>query len=312
MKRFTVFALVLLSAGFSLSQTMTVHKNDHSTADYQLSEIDSITFSLSGTPVEHEGNFLSWTGSWDTQHYFELVRVNGQNGSVTSIGGNGFFPCLEYSSDGTLYGISNELHVVNPANGATVKIGDFRYNGSDKLLMAGAAFSPGGTLYVMGNKSDSTFTVNLANASLTYVGKPVAIIMDMEFSSTGALYASFSHLFTLNPINMQTVTDIGSTGSYICALTFGKDGILFGMDNFPSSTLYSLNLGTGHASSLVSLGSGGLISLVAERTASISGENIFGKAAKTRGLSRPRSQSELLELEKAMIRGLEKKYSNYK
>jgi hypothetical protein len=69
----------------------------------------------------YAGNFLSWTGSDDTDHYFTLVLVNGMTGSVTNIGGDNYFPAMAYAPDGTLYGISRELHVIDPATGSTGK-----------------------------------------------------------------------------------------------------------------------------------------------------------------------------------------------
>lgn len=46
MKNFTLFILVILLTQVSFSQTMTVHKNDQTTVDIPLSQIDSITFSI--------------------------------------------------------------------------------------------------------------------------------------------------------------------------------------------------------------------------------------------------------------------------
>ncbi len=45
MKNITLFILMVLFSQFSFSQTMTVYKTDHSTQSFQLSQIDSITFS---------------------------------------------------------------------------------------------------------------------------------------------------------------------------------------------------------------------------------------------------------------------------
>jgi glutamine cyclotransferase len=46
MKRITILIIAVLLTQFSFSQTMTVHKRDQTTVDFQLSQIDSITFSI--------------------------------------------------------------------------------------------------------------------------------------------------------------------------------------------------------------------------------------------------------------------------
>ncbi len=159
----------------------------------------------------YTGDFLSWTGSDDVNHFFTLVRVNGKTGDVTTIGGADFFTAMAYAPDGKLYGISDELHIIDPATGSTVMLGTFQY-GASTLLMHGAAFSPLGTLYVADNSFPSrVFTVNLSNAALTYVGTPTALIWDLEFASNGTLYGAFADLFTLRASDMTTVYTVGST-----------------------------------------------------------------------------------------------------
>lgn len=46
MKNFTILILTILFAQLSFAQTMTVHKNDHTTTNFTLSQIDSITFTV--------------------------------------------------------------------------------------------------------------------------------------------------------------------------------------------------------------------------------------------------------------------------
>jgi hypothetical protein len=283
----------------STAVSMTVHAKDGTTADFQLSQIDSITFSTSPTPpAGFTGNFLAWTGSDDSAHYFTLVRVDGQNGTVTNIGGSDYFNCLEYAPNGTLYGIGTDLHIINPVNGSTTKIGDFHYGSQDFIPMKGAAFSADGTLYVLAS-SDSAFTVNLSNAALTYVGKPSALVWDLEFAPNGTLYGAFGDLFTLSASDLSTITEIGPTGAYVSVLTLGNEGILFAMDIFPSTNIYSLNLSTGLATSITGLGSSGLRSLVAERTNASQKIAESHIAVKVDRFAAKRTNEELLDLERA-------------
>ncbi len=308
MKKMFLCLLSVFLVQFSFPQTITIHKTDQSAVTFQLSQIDSITFSLPTSPGGYTSDFLAWTGSDDAAHYFTLVRIDGKNGTVTNIGGDDFFSSIKYSPDGTLYGIANDLHIINPTNGSTVKIGDFYYQSQNKITMGGAAFSTDGTLYVVA-LSDSVFTVNLSNAALTYVGKPTAAIWDLEFASDGTLYGAFANLFILDPSNMSTLSTVGPTGAYICPLALGDKGKLFGMDIYPSTNIYSLNLTTGHAAPITTVGSTGLTSFVVERIILASKITQFNVAANTYGPAAKRTEEKLLNLEKAVKQSYSKKFN---
>jgi hypothetical protein len=248
------------------------------------------------TPTDLTGNFLAWTGSSDASHSMTLVRINKQNGSVTNIGGNDFFTDLEYGPDGTLYGISSDLCIINPDNGTTTTVGEFHYQGEHNILMSGGAFSPDGKLYVQINGGDTVFTVNLSSGALTYVGVPTAIVGDIEFASNGTLYASFADLCILKPSDMSTISTVGTIGAYISSLTFGSGGTLYGIDIYPSTKLYSLSLTNGLGTQVTTLGSTGVRAIVAERAALAKGR--FDVAASKNRITPQKSREELLRLEK--------------
>ncbi len=244
------------------------------------------------------GNFLAWTGSEDNAHSFTLVRVNGQTGSVSNIGGDNFFSCLDYSPGGTLYGVSDELDRIDPTSGSSTSIGTFRYASKTYILADGAAFSPDGKLYILsvGSSEDSVFIVNLSNAALTYVGSPSAVMMDMEFAGDGTLYGVFAKLFVLDPSDASTRSVIGSTETYVGSMTFGTTGKLYGIDIYPSTEIYLLDLNSGYAATKTSLNSKGLVTIVAERAVSESHKQNVGD--KTASLAPHRSLAQLLALEK--------------
>ncbi len=303
MKNVTLFIIMVFLAQFSFSQTMTVHKTDGTTT-FELSQVDSITFSTSTpTPGGYTGDFLGWTGSSGTYTY-SLVKVNGQNGTVTNIGGSDYFPGMAYGPDGTLYGIGTHLDIIYPSDGSTTEIGSFNYQSETDILMHAGAFSPSGTLYVTENAitgASRVFSVNLSNAALTLVGTlPTSPdVWDLEFASTGTLYGVHFDLSTLNASNMSLITDLGSTGTDITSITFGDGGVLYG-SYYSSTSLYSLNLTNGNATSVLTLSSSGIWSLVAERTTSPS--NIVNhKTAKTYGVAPQKSREKLMALEKAVI-----------
>jgi hypothetical protein len=219
-----------------MTYTVTITTGAKNMAGYPLAADHSWSFTAatsSSSTVGFTGNFLAWTGTDDAAHYFKLVRVNGQTGVVTNIGGNDFFTDLEYSSNGTLYGISNELCIINPTSGSTVTVGDFHTSTQSYILMGGGAMSPNGTLYVKDNGSDTVYTVNLSNGALTKVGIETALMIDMEFVPNGTLYAGFASLYTLNPATMATLSTIGNLGVYISGMASGIGGTLFGIDHYP-------------------------------------------------------------------------------
>ena len=262
------------------------------------SQVSATPQSVSST--RFTGNFLAWTNSSDTSHYFVLVRVSGQTGAVTTIGGSNFFTGLAYGPEGKLYGVSSGLHIINPATGSTTKIGDFTYQGGTPILMTEAAFAPDGRLFVLENSGDRVFAANLTTGALTLIGTTASTVLasGLEFSSTGTLYTSFASLFTLNPTNMSTASTVGSTGGvYITKLTLGNAGNMYGMDTYDSTHIYTVNLGTGLATALTSVGSIGLASLVAEQTQTTQAAALRQATSLDRIADQPGNIEALLEME---------------
>jgi hypothetical protein len=248
-------------------------------------------------------NFLSWTGFDDPDREFMLVRVDGKTGAITNIGGFNFFTALVYGPDGTLYGISDELHSINPQDGSTTLIGTLLYSATP-VLMTGAAFSPNGTLYVLENSSPNrVFTVNLTNAALTYIGTPAALIRDFKFAPMGTLYGAFADLFVLDPSDLSTAATVGSMDKFLSELTFDSTGTLYGMDVYPSTNIYAVDLSTAATTTILPVGSIGLASFVAERP-SDPGQSVLNKSAGMNGLSVPRSRETLLRLAKEIQSGI--------
>lgn len=295
---FTVLLIVFIPYVL-LGQTMII-QTDSGIHSYDLSEIQSIRFLVDGQgSVPGSTNFLSWTGTDDPDYEFTLVRVDGTFGTVTEIGGSDYFPAMAYANDGTLYGISADLHIIDPTDGSTVEIGTFMYE-EREILMHGAAFSPSGVLYVVENlPPNRVFTVDLTTAELTYIGTPTESLWGIEFATTGTLYGVFTDFFTLDPSNASTLTNIGSTGYELCPLTSNDLGVLFSMDIFPSTSIYLMDRNTGAATPVISTGSEGLISLVVERPVSALARERMNKAASTHGYASRPSRERLLEIEKA-------------
>ncbi len=297
----SVIILNIVIWRFAVAQTINIHTQS-GVNKFDLSDIDSITFTTSGAPpdtipdpVPTTGHFLCWTDDNDFDYELTLVRLNGDDGSITRIGGKNNFPAMTYTNDGTLYGISEQLHIINPADGSTVKIGTFTYEGED-MLMSGAAYSPTGTLYVKENMSPNrVFTVNPDDASITYVGTPTEQIWDLEFSLSGVLYAAFAQFFILDAASMATVKTVGWTGYFLQPMSLGEDGHLYSIDH-RSIKLLKVNPTTGKATVLTETQSNGLQSLVVEREPSLAAQARFTGARKKYGLAPEPSMEYLLDI----------------
>lgn len=77
MKNVTFLILAILLSQLSFSQTMTIHKNNATTVNFQLSQIDSITFSLQGSiPMGNLVAYYPFNGNANDE------SGNGNNGTV--------------------------------------------------------------------------------------------------------------------------------------------------------------------------------------------------------------------------------------
>jgi hypothetical protein len=141
------------------------------------------------------------------------------------------------------------------------------------ILMTEAAFAPDGRLFVVESGSPHrVFTVDLSTGGLTLVGTPASATLasGLEFSENGTLYTSFASLYTVNDSDLSTISALGSTGGvYISKLTLGSGGILYGLNVYPSTHIYTLNMNTGQSAIVTAVTSTGLASLVAERTPAV-------------------------------------------
>jgi hypothetical protein len=202
--------------------------------------------------------------------------MSGQTGSVTVIGGSGFFTQLVYNSEGVLYGISTKLCIVNSATGDALIVGDLKLpDSTNSILMSGAEFSPLGVLYVVENGGGKrVFTVNVNTALLTEVGVPNIVTRDIAIDTHGTIYAGSVDLAILNS-SFQLTSLIGS-GIFIGGpMFFSKNGTLLKVDCFPSTNVYEISIGTGRETPLFSTGSTGIVALVEEKQAPKASINAF-------------------------------------
>ena len=243
--------------------------------------------------------FLGWTGSDEGNRgfSFKLVRVS-TAGVPTVVGGDDYLTALLYGPDGTLYGVSNHLVVVDPATGRTSHERDLTYGDLSRILMMEAAFSPSGVLYVASNSGErDVFTVELATGALTHVGKLPCLSRGLEFSPDGALFAGFAELFRVS-LPSLSCTSAGRLGLYVSQLSVDRSGQMWGMDVFPSTGIFAVDTGSAVAEKAVSLPITNVSSVVQESRTGAVATAAFEREARQFGLAPVQSLEELRRMEK--------------
>jgi hypothetical protein len=212
-------------------------------------------------------NYLCWTGSNDSLRSFKLLRMNGTTGTVSVVGGTGFYTQLVYGPDSTLYGVGSDLAKIDPMTGAEIVVGHFRSIDTIKYaLMSGAAFSPSGVLYVSENGGKGRiFSVDTATAIITLVCTPTRTSRDFTFAPWGSIYAISSDLLLLNPADFTVHNIIGPCRGGAGAQFFTAAGVLMNNDCFPSTRLWSVDLLTGTLTQVLTPGSKGVVAMVEEK-----------------------------------------------
>jgi hypothetical protein len=245
-----------------------------------------------------ERPFLGWTGSdeGDPGFSFKLVRIS-TAGVPTVVGGDDYLTALLYGADGTLYGVSNHLVVVDPASGRTSHERDLTYGGSARILMMEAAFSPSGVLYVASNSVEpDVYTVELATGDLTLVGKLPCLARGLEFSPDGTLFAGFAELFRVS-LPSLSCTSAGRLGLYVSQLLGNRSGQMWGMDIFPSTGIFAVDTGSAFAEKAVSLQITNVSSLVQESQTAAVAAAAFEREAGQFGIAPVQSLEELQRME---------------
>jgi hypothetical protein len=147
------------------------------------------------------------------------------------------------------------------------------------LAVMAMGFSPGGTLYAVGdcnpdpvtfeciadNDFNALYKVNVRTGSFTRIGPTRApqFFMDLTFDSRGTMLgvtttvnpsATPAILYRINPATGRATelrTLVGSTS--VMGLAFGRDGKLYGTDFTPNSNLYRIDTTTGVETTIAGL-----------------------------------------------------------
>jgi len=241
----------------------------------------STTVSLTpGAEAVIQASFVATTSpprfwAWTTIPY-GFVRVDGTTGTVTPLGSGAVMVVLVRSPSGVLYGIGDtlvprgaRLFRLDATTGLDVAETEtiFKDALGAPVTVAGAAFSSSGVLYaVEKGGTHRLFTVFLGTGLLTPLGTLVPAIESLAFSPAGKLLGSDgTALYEIN-LSTATTTALGffGTGGVLSSLTFGPGGTLYAADKGNPAKIYSIDPELARPDLLVTLASGGLLSLVAQ------------------------------------------------
>jgi hypothetical protein len=221
--------------------------------------------------VPSTGDFLGWTDGSDRDHYFTLVHIDGTTGAVTSRGGFGAFNGLCYDRVGNLYGVASGVSLIDPSTGEYTELFKFEYDGQSDIPMFEATIAADGRLYVH-DALGRVFTVDLSSGAMTYIGAKDSPWMGLAFGPDERLYGAYARLVVIDPSDGGTTSELGNWFNvYISDLSSWPTGTLFGMDNFPSTAIWDIDLTSGQLTTHVTLQSPGITCFVPEYSRSEEG-----------------------------------------
>lgn len=208
----------------------------------------------------------------------ELVAINLHSNTVNVIGETGYPYSLglafcppgqrPYTIINTFAGPAAQLATINLETGAATPVG---LPLGQSLSIMGLTCSPTGTLYAVGQANyldpnfNSLYTVDRTTGLASRIGSTGLLttscpahgfLMALDFAPDGTLYgANDCSLFTVDPSTGAAAKLIDFSGvSMVMGLAIDSSGDFF-LSNFVSdSHIYSLDIGTGAATSILDTG----------------------------------------------------------
>jgi len=211
------------------------------------------------------------------------ITIRGATVTTRDVGATHGGDCgsLALSPDGTLYSMcgpifgAQQLATINQKTGRAHLFG-VKVPG---LAVMALAFSPGGTLYAVGDCNpdpvtfecipdhdfNALYTVNVRTGAFTRIGptKAPRFFMDLTFTSDGTMLGVTTTvnlttvpavLYRINPATGKATKLVTLTGSTaVMGLAFGRDRALYGTDFMPTSNLYRINPATGLETTVAAL-----------------------------------------------------------
>jgi hypothetical protein len=239
MKNVSFFVLAVLFSQFSFSQTMTVHKTNQTTVLFQLSQVDSITFSVPPLTDSLVAKYLFSGNARDTSGNGHHGTVNGgatlavdrfgNPNSAYNFAGTGYISVPNDSglSLGNRFTIAGWIYVTNSnLTGRLISKGWMPTNQGYEIILQGSNpanirldIATGGVTH-LGNSWDTTLTTNSWHqVAVTYDGTRLQFYFDGTITNEIAMTGTVTS--NTYPINIGRNTR--STGDFF----FGRiDDIL--------------------------------------------------------------------------------------
>ena len=213
------------------------------------------------------------------------ITVSGAKVTTRDVGPTFGGDCgsLALSPGGKLYSMCGPLFGPQPQRLAVIgqQTGRARLFGVPVpgLAVMAMGFSPGGTLYAVGDCNpdpvtfeciadkdfNALYKVNVRTGAFTRIGPTGApqFFMDLTFDSHGTMLGVTTTvnpstvpaiLYRINPATGRATKLLTLTGSNaVMGLAFGRDGTLYGTDFTPASNLYRISTTTGVETALAAL-----------------------------------------------------------
>jgi hypothetical protein len=211
------------------------------------------------------------------------ITVRGATVTTRDVGPTHGGDCgsLALSPHGTLYSMCGPLFGAQRLATINQRTGRARLFGVKVpgLAVMALAFSPGGTLYAVGDCNphpvtfecvrdkdfNALYTVNVATGAFTRIGPTRAprFFMDLTFTSHGTMLGVTTTvnpstvpavLYRINPATGRATKLVTLAGSNsVMGLAFGRGGKLYGTDFTPSSHLYRISTTTGLETTIAAL-----------------------------------------------------------
>ncbi len=187
---------------------------------------------------------------------FKIVDLVTSPFTETVLGGSGlYFPGMDFSPGGTLYGANANLYTISTNNWTTALIGPISGAGIPAgTITHSLAFSPSGTLY--GVIANGLYTIDPATAQARLITNYTAgvFVWSIKFAPDGTLWAGYFSLNKLDPTTGAILTTVGNiSGTQILSMAFSTNGALFATVSVGSTNLYQVSLAN---AALTKLGSG--------------------------------------------------------
>lgn len=190
----------------------------------------------------NEFRLLGGTGMLGT-NTFSLVELGTDPPTETPIGKANYNPGLDTDPNGTLYGASDNLRIINPSDGSYIRVGSIDSLQKTGMLMRSISFAPDGRLYGIDLGSGDLYEIDPETAWATWICEMPVYVWGIDFAPDGTLYGAGWQLFILE-IDSPTcqVVEVGDlhVSLLLNDIDVAPDGFVYAV-NYDSGTVHKID-----------------------------------------------------------------------